>query len=75
MVDICGRKNLVTDKFIEEVASSLMVSSYPNKFYLQNSPKKISKVRGFLIEVASNPIPVLCLSNCLESLYNLPKYV
>lgn len=24
MVDICGRKNLVTDKFIEEVASSLM---------------------------------------------------
>ena len=38
MVDICGRKNLVTDKFIEEVASSLMVSSYPNNIYsLKNS--------------------------------------
>ena len=37
MVDICGRKNLVTDKFIEEVASSLMVSSYPNNFYLQKT--------------------------------------
>ena len=37
MVDICGRKNLVTDKFIEEVASSLMVSSYTNNIYLQKT--------------------------------------